>query len=194
MSIKNNKKFDKLFIKKYLGLYKESLFNTDVEDQLIKLKKIILNVKKDKNKVIIVGNGGSAAISSHVSVDLTKVVGVKAINFNEADLLTCLSNDYGYERWVEKALEFYSNKGDLVILISSSGSSKNIVLGAKKAKQLGLQLVTFTGFNFNNKLKKYGDLNFWLDSKAYNIIENTHLIWLLTVCDLIIGKAEYKSS
>ena len=99
----------------------------------------------------MVGNGGSAAISSHVSVDLTKVVGVKAINFNEADLLTCLSNDYGYERWVEKALEFYSNKGDLVILISSSGSSKNIVLGAKKAKQLGLQLVTFTGFNFKNK-------------------------------------------
>ena len=194
MNSKNKKITDKIFIKNYLNLYKKSLFDTDVINNLIKLKKIILKVKQSKNKIILVGNGGSAAISSHVSVDLTKVVGVRAINFNEADLITCFSNDYGYERWVEKAINFYSNKGDLVILISSSGNSKNIILGAKKAKLLDLKVVTFTGFNINNKLKKYGDLNFWLNSKAYNIIENTHLIWLLTVCDLIIGKAEYKSS
>ena len=68
-----------------------------------------------------------------------------------------------------------------------------MILGAKKAKKLGLKVVTFTGFKKNNNLKKLGDINFWLDSRAYNIIENTHLIWLLTTCDLIIGKAEYKA-
>ena len=85
MNSKNKKITDKIFIKNYLNLYKKSLFDTDVINNLIKLKKIILKVKQSKNKIILVGNGGSAAISSHVSVDLTKVVGVRAINFNEAN-------------------------------------------------------------------------------------------------------------
>ena len=181
---------EKKFISEYLNQYKKSLFETDVSIQMQKLKKLLLKTKSLNKKVIIAGNGGSAAISSHVSVDLTKVAGIRAINFNEADLLTCFSNDYGYEKWLEKAIGFYSNKGDLVILISSSGNSNNIILGAKKAKQLGLKVVTFSGFNFNNKLKRYSDLNFWLDSKSYNVIENTHLIWLLTVCDLITNKSK----
>lgn len=184
---------EKKFVFNYLNLYKESLFNQDVTDQIILLKKFLLKVKSKNKKIILAGNGGSAAISSHVSVDLTKVAKIRAINFNEADLLTCFSNDFGYERWLEKAIEFYYSKGDLVILVSSSGESKNMILGAKKAKKLGLKVVTFTGFKKNNSLKKLGDINFWLDSRAYNIIENTHLIWLLTTCDLIIGKAEYKA-
>ena len=73
-------------------------------------------------KIILVGNGGSAAMASHVAVDFTKAARIRAVNFNESDLLTCLSNDYGYERWVEMALEFYADPGDLVILISSSGT------------------------------------------------------------------------
>ena len=74
--------------------------------------------------------------SRHVSVDFTKVGGVRTINFNEADLITCFANDYGYENWVSKALEFYGDDGDLVILISSSGTSKNIVNAAKNAKEI----------------------------------------------------------
>src|SRR5262245_24282743 len=81
-------------------------------------------------KVILVGNGGSAAMASHVAVDLTKTAGIRAVNFNEADLLTCFANDYGYASWVEKALEFYADPGDAAVLISSSGQSPNIVNGA----------------------------------------------------------------
>ena len=93
-------------------------------------------------------------MSSHVSVDFTKVGGVRTINFNEADLITCFANDYGYENWVSKALEFYGDDGDLVILISSSGTSKNIVNAAKNAKRLNMNVVTFSGFEENNPLKK----------------------------------------
>jgi len=184
---------DMVFINDYLNRYKQSLFETDVSDKLIEMKQKLLKIKKVGNKVIIAGNGGSAAMASHVAVDFTKQGGIRTVNFNEADLITCFANDYGFEHWVEKAVEFYGDEGDTVILISSSGSSKNMVNAAQTAKKLGMSVITFTGFAFDNPLKQEGDLNFWIDSKAYNIIENTHQIWLLMVCDLIIGKAEYSA-
>ena len=76
-------------------------------------------------------------------------------------------------------------------MISSSGSSENIVKAAIKAKELGLKVITFSGFSDENQLKENGDINFWVPSKAYNIIENTHSIWITTVVDMILGKAEY---
>ena len=96
--------------------------------------------------------------------------------------------------WVAKAIESYALVGDVVVLISSSGRSKNLVNAAIKAKERGLTVVTFTGFSTDNPLKLNGDINFWLDSKAYNIIECTHMIWVTTVVDMIIGKAEYTVS
>jgi len=139
-------------------------------------------------KAIIVGNGGSAAISSHVSVDLTKNAGIRTINFNEYDLITCFANDYGYEKWVEKSLQFYAESGDVIILISSSGASKNIINAAKKAREMGLIVITFSGFRKNNPLKSFGDLNLWVDSSEYNIVETVHQIWLLALADRLAGK------
>jgi len=136
--------------------------------------------------VILVGNGGSAAIASHGAVDLTKTAGIRSVNFNEAGLITCFANDYGYENWVRKALEFYADEGDLIILISSSGKSPNMVKGGQYAFERGFKLVTFTGFSSSNPLKALGRINFWVESQQYNIIENTHLIWLLAACDLVI--------
>jgi len=154
----------------------------------------IQEISKKGNKLIIAGNGGSAAIASHVSVDFTKAAGIRAINFNEADLLTCFANDYGYERVFEKAVDFYGDAGDLLILISSSGSSKNVVNVAKRAKELSISVITFSGFNSDNPLRQLGDFNFWVDSKAYNIVEMTHHIWLLAIVDYIIGDIEYSAS
>ena len=175
----------------YFELYNKTIINDEVIKDLTDFKKIILKTNKRGNKTIFAGNGGSAAMSSHCAVDLTKNAKIKAINFNESDLITCFANDYGYESWIATALDFYANKGDLVVLISSSGSSLNIVNAAKKAKELDLKVVTFSGFDSSNKLKCIGDLNFWVNSKAYNIIEMTHHIWILAVVDLIIGDAEY---
>jgi D-sedoheptulose 7-phosphate isomerase len=173
-----------IYISKYLSKF-TSLVQKINHDDLLRISKIIHQIKKNKKKVIIVGNGGSAAMASHVSVDLTKMCKIRAINFNEADLLTCFSNDYGYENWVQKALSFYADKGDLLICISSSGKSMNIINGAKFAKKNGCKLVTLTGFSKNNKVRKIGDVNLWLNSKNYNLIEMTHHIWLLLIVDFI---------
>ena len=163
-------------------------------DDLIAAAEKIEAVSQEGKKLIIAGNGGSAAMASHVSVDFTKAAGIRAINFNEADLLTCFSNDYGYERVFEKAVEFYGDEGDLLILISSSGSSTNVVNAAERAKELNIDVITFSGFDSNNSLRELGRINFWVDSKAYNIVEMTHHIWLLAIVDYIIGDIEYSAS
>ena len=161
---------------------------------LVETANILKKIKSNGKKIIVVGNGGSAAIASHVAVDLTKASGCRAITFNEADLLTCFANDYGYENWVEKSLNFYADKGDVVILISSSGTSKNIVNGAIWAKLNDLSVITLSGFNADNPLRKMGDINLWVDSKGYNIIEMAHHIWLVSIVDYIVGNIEYKAN
>ena len=147
---------------------------------------MFVNVRDKGGKVIVVGNGGSAAIASHVAVDLTKAARVRAINFNEADLITCFGNDYGYENWMAKALEFYSDAGDVAVIISSSGQSQNVVIGANAARDLGLQVVTLSGFRADNPLRVIGDLNLWVNSESYNIVETTHQSWLLAVIDRLV--------
>ncbi len=181
------------FFSDYFQFIQTGLESVNQSD-LIKASDAIKAVSKAGKKLIIAGNGGSAAMASHVSVDFTKAAGIRAINFNEADLLTCFSNDYGYERAFEKAVEFYGDAGDLVILISSSGSSENILNTARRAKELNMGVLTFSGFKSENPLRKLGDINFWIDSKAYNIIEMTHHIWLLAIVDYIIGDIEYSAS
>ena len=184
---------DKDFITSYLKDFSSLILpNDEITEKIIQIKKILLDIRKDNSKVMIFGNGGSAAIASHVSVDLTKNAGIRSVNYNEADLITCFSNDYGYERWIEKVIEFYGESRDALILISSSGKSPNMINACKAAKNKKIsKIITLTGHEKNNPLSKLGDINLWVDSKAYNFIENTHQLWLLTVCDLIIGKREY---
>ena len=181
------------FIQEYLNLYQKSLLENDVSDSMIKMKKLLLQTRDEGKKVLIAGNGGSAAMASHVSVDLTKQAGIRTVNFNEADLITCFANDYGYENWVAKAIEFYGDEGDIAILISSSGKSPNMINAAVQAKSMMIPVITLTGFEQDNPLRQFGELNFWVDSRAYNVIENIHQIWLLMVCDLILGKIEYSA-
>tara|TARA_B100002051_G_C16685429_1_gene612326 strand:- start:394 stop:954 length:561 start_codon:yes stop_codon:yes gene_type:complete len=178
----------------YFNLYKKPLFDESVTDKLLLLQDDLTKVNSNGGKTIIMGNGGSAAIASHVSVDFSKNAKIRMVNFNEYDLITCLANDYGYEQWMAKAIEMYGNEVDQIILISSSGSSQNVINAAKHSIEIGCKVITFSGFDRNNPLKKLGDLNFWVDSKAYNIIEMVHQIWLLSVCDSIIGTAEYPAS
>ena len=101
----------------------------------------------------------------------------------------CLfEEDFGYEKWLQKAIEYYHDPGDCVVLISSSGKSKNIINAAKYAKKKGLYLITFSGFNSKNKLRSLGKLNFWINSNDYNVVENIHQIWLLSTVDSLLVK------
>ena len=189
--MKNIKK-DFTFLQNYLTDFSDLIKpNKHIISKLIQVRNIFLNTSKKKNKILIFGNGGSAAIASHVSVDLTKNAKIRTVNFNESDLITCFSNDYGFERWIEKAVDFYADKNDTLILISSSGKSKNMINACKAAKRKKIKVISFTGHAKNNPLSKIVNLSLWINSKAYNFVENTHQIWLLTICDLIIGKREY---
>ena len=141
---------------KYFKNYNDLIFkklNSVDGNELLRISRIFLKVKKTNNKLIFVGNGGSAAISSHVSVDFTKVCKIRSINFNEADLITCYANDYGYENWIAECFKSFGKKNDVAILISSSGMSKNIINGVKKANMMGLKTITLTGFNKIIQLK-----------------------------------------
>ena len=189
-------KEDTKFLDQYFDDFKKIInFNSDeIKKKLINLKKIFITTKKNRKKILIFGNGGSAAIASHFSVDLTKNAKIRCTNYNESDLITCFSNDFGYERWVEMAIKYYGNKGDVLIVVSSSGKSKNMInacIAARKKKFS--KIITLTGHLVNNPVKKLGDINLWVNSKAYNYIENIHQFWLLSLVDLVIGKKNYLS-
>jgi D-sedoheptulose 7-phosphate isomerase len=177
--------------------YKECanfLTNVDVNQSCIDAKKMILDTKKAGKKLIFAGNGASASIANHASLDFTKQAMVKSVNFNESAFITAFANDFGYGHWIEKAIEHYGERGDTLILVSCSGTSENVVNAARYARDNGINIITFTGFSESNPLKEAGHINFWINSKAYNIIEGIHQIWLLSICDLIIGKKEYSVS
>jgi D-sedoheptulose 7-phosphate isomerase len=174
-------------------LKKMSSLIVKVDDKLLaNTAKLIRKTVSNGGKVLIAGNGASAAIASHVSVDFTKTAGVRAVNFNEADLITCFANDYGYEHWVKEALLAYADPRDLVILISSSGMSPNILRAAEGARTMGLKLVTFSGFRENNTLRRLGDVNFWIDNSDYNIVETVHQAWLLVLVDKLADEFKKK--
>jgi D-sedoheptulose 7-phosphate isomerase len=177
------------YFNNYFITIKNSLDSID-PSELEKLANLIIKVSKADNKVIIVGNGGSASIASHLTVDFVNAANIRAINFNESSIITCFANDYGYENWASKALECYANVGDVVVLISSSGQSENMLVCANKAKSIGVVVVTLSGFSSNNPLRKLGDVNLWLGNDSYNIVEMTHHIWLLAVVDYIIQNKE----
>ena len=109
---------DKDFVKAYLEDFSALVKpNDQIVEKIISAKNILIQAKKNNAKIMIFGNGGSAAIASHVSVDLTKNANIRCVNYNEADLITCFSNDYGFERWIEKAIDFYGDSDDILILM-----------------------------------------------------------------------------
>ena len=173
------------FVLDKLERFRDRILNVDLE-QLLAATKLISSISDSGGQLFVVGNGGSAAIASHVTIDLTKAAGIRASNFNDASLLTCFSNDYGYEWWVEKALEAHATDRDLLILISSSGQSENILNGAKYANENNIPLITFSGFSTDNPLKRLGKINFWVNDTQYNIVELTHHAWLLAIIDSLV--------
>ncbi|MEI6322445.1 MAG: SIS domain-containing protein [bacterium] len=182
---------DSSWLEEYFRPYRSFLEDTEVFLQLVQARDLILSVKSRGAKLMLAGNGASASIASHLAVDFTKQAGVVAMSFNEPNLITAYSNDYGYDRWLVQALRHYAQPGDAVVLISSSGKSPNIVQAAEYARDAGLSMITLSGFASDNPLRSIGDVNLWVESRAYNHVECIHMIWLTAICDLIIGKAEY---
>ena len=148
---------------------------------------VILAVKSVSGKVMLIGNGGSAAIASHMQNDLCKAVGVRAIVFDEPPLLTALSNDHGYGCVFERPIDLWANTGDLLLAVSSSGQSENILRAVRASSAIGCQIVTFSGFKSDNPLRSMGYLNFYVPSQVYGHVELVHsvLAHFITDCAMM---------
>ena len=181
------------FLDSYFQQYRDLLVNDEVKARIADFAALALDVRAAKAKMMFAGNGASASISEHGAVDFTKQGGVRAVTFHDPNLMTCFANDFGYDHWVAKALEHYADPGDAVVLISTSGRSPSVVNAAHTARRMGLKVVAFTGRDADNPLKAAADLNFWVPSNAYNVVENLHSIWLTATIDYLIGKAEYET-
>lgn len=139
------------------------------------------------SKFIFIGNGGSAAIASHMAEDFTKNGRVRAVTFNDAALLTCYANDFGWNEALAKAVEHHGMTGDVLVAISSSGKSENILRATDAARVRGIPVVTFSGFAPDNPLRKLGTFNFWTPAAQYGFVETAHAALLHAALDLHNG-------
>ena len=187
----NDKENDRKFLNDYWERYLK-LFNESRNDEsIINLKDSIKSTKLANGRLLFFGNGASASLCSHAATDFTKQAKIPSIAFNDHNLITALSNDYGYEFWVSKAIEFYSANNDMLIFISVSGESKNLINGIDFANKNNLKTASLTGSKENNKLRLKSDTSLWVNSQAYNIVESIHTIWITLIIDMFIGNPEY---
>lgn len=141
-------------------------------------------------KLFFIGNGGSAAIASHMAIDFWKNGGIMAMAFNDSSLLTCISNDFGYKYVFEKPIIIFAHKDDILFAISSSGKSENILKGVKAAQAKGCSVITLSGFDVSNPLCSMGICNFYVPSYEYGHVEVIHQYICHHILDIII---QYKT-
>jgi len=139
-------------------------------------------VMQSYRRVIIIGNGGSNSVASHIAQDYTKMLGKKAISFSDGSRLTCYINDYGSDKAYLKFIEHFWEKGTIVILISSSGNSMNIVNSAKYCRIKSYPYMALSGFSEDNKLNSHScHFRYHVKSHDYGVVESAHLIMLHTI-------------
>lgn len=159
--------------------------SSHVELGMEKFMEQLIQNRDHGGAMYLIGNGGSAAVVSHAITDYTNVCRIRAFTLHESSLITCLANDFGYENAYTRLVGTVMRPGDILIAVSSSGKSLNICNAAKKAAEMGGIVITLSGFHSENPLRKLGDMNFWLDSNDYGLVEIAHLFILHNISDRI---------
>lgn len=166
-----------------LDLYKNffaSYFSEkDVSSQMAESFELLQNTKR----IFFIGNGGSNAICSHMLEDYAKIGRFRTYAFSDPALITCYANDYGYENAMAEWLKVYFDKDDVLVAISSSGNSKNILNAADVARERSGKVITLSGFKAENKLRAKGDINFYLPIENYGVVECFHQVILHAILD-----------
>jgi len=160
----------------------------DLHKGIFQVIGLIARQSKKGNKVIFVGNGGSASIASHMSTDFLKNLKVPSLAFSDVSLVTCVSNDLGYENVFSVPIERLAKKGDILFAISSSGKSKNILNAASSARKKGCFVIGFSGFSSRNPLRRAGSINFYAPSFSYGAVEIAHLAICHAIVDALYKK------
>lgn len=138
-----------------------------------------------------VGNGASATMASHMSLDCCKNAGIRAMAFNDIASLTALGNDLGYDQTFAAPIGWHGQNGDLLIAISSSGGSPNIIAAIEAARKKDMKVVTLTGIKEGNPARKLGDINFFIPGHTYGAVECLHQILLHCWLDDYMDLAEW---
>ncbi len=134
-------------------------------------------------RILFIGNGGSNAIASHMMEDFMKIAGKQTLSFSDPALITCFANDYGYENALSRWIDFQFQDGDILVAISSSGESKNILNAAETHQKRGGKIISLSGFDMDNRLSKLGDINFQVPERNYGIVECFHQVILHAILD-----------
>jgi D-sedoheptulose 7-phosphate isomerase len=138
-------------------------------------------------KVMFIGNGGSMGIATHMAIDFSKNGGIRAMAFGDGAVLTCLGNDFGYSDVFSRQIEWHGGANDVLVAISSSGASPNILKGVLAARAKGSKIVTFSGFREDNPLRHGGDVNFYVRAEEYGFVELAHQSILHAMLDVDKG-------
>lgn len=155
-------------------------------------QKEAISLLQNVKRIFFVGNGGSNAICSHMMEDFAKIAGYQTFGFSDAALITCFANDFGYEKALQEWLKIYFKEGDVLIAVSSSGNSQNIVNAISEAKNRG-KVITLSGFESNNKILDLGEINFHIPISNYGVVECFHQVVLHVILDEIaIQKKDLK--
>lgn len=145
-------------------------------------------VREQEGVVFFVGNGASSSMCSHFALDVGKNARFRTQMFSDAALLTALGNDLCFEQIFVEPLQRNARPGDMLVAVSSSGNSPNIVAAATAARQAGLRVVTLTGMSPANRMRGLGDLNFWVDANAYGMVETAHAAILHHWTDRLVAR------
>ncbi len=144
--------------------------------------------KQEKSQIFFIGNGGSSAIASHMTADFMKNGGMRTYSLYDNAVTTCMGNDYGYAYVFSRPLAFLGQENDLLVAISSSGNSQNIVNAIHVAQKKRMEIITLTGFHPDNQSKQLGDFNVYVPSEKYGIVESIHNLMLQQAVDLIMER------
>lgn len=142
-----------------------------------------LELLKGAKRIFFIGNGGSNAVCSHMMEDYAKMGRFQTHTFSDPAMLTCYANDYGYENAFKEWLAVYFEEGDLLVAISSSGNSMNIINAVDYAKSKSGKVIACSGFKPDNKLRSKGDVSFYVPAESYGIVECLHHTLLHIVLD-----------
>lgn len=164
-------------------LYNEQFSRFFASPELKRQMEDSVRLIRTVKRIFFIGNGGSNSICSHMMEDYGKIGRFRTHAFSDPALITCYANDYGYENAMMEWLKLHMDAGDLLIAVSSSGESKNIVNAISFAKENGGRIITLTGFAEGNTASKMGDINMVLPVKNYGIVECFHQVILHVILD-----------
>lgn len=185
----------------YLASLDESLQNTSVTDQagqqlgleagLELINRLSLETQQSHGRLFFAGNGASASFATHMSLDWSKNGGIPVVGMHDAAQLTALANDNGYDEVFAAPVRWHARPEDIVVTISSSGNSPNIVKAIQAAREVGAKVVTYSGLKEDNKSRVMGDVNWFVPAKTYGVVECAHQSLLHMWLDSFMGITEW---